>query len=34
MLLDGRVTPGQEVVADVSDGRLAFEAQDRHTAAR
>jgi len=34
MLLDGRVTPGQEVVADVNDGRLAFEARDRQTAAR
>jgi ATP-dependent Clp protease ATP-binding subunit ClpC len=34
MLLDGRVTPGQEVVADVNDGRLAFEAKDRQTAAR
>jgi ATP-dependent Clp protease ATP-binding subunit ClpC len=30
MLLDGQMRPGQEVIVDTSDGRLTFEARDRH----
>ena len=29
MLLAGQITPGREVVVDVRDGRLAFEARER-----
>jgi ATP-dependent Clp protease ATP-binding subunit ClpC len=33
MLLDGQITPSQEVIVDVEDGRLTFTSRDQHAAA-
>ncbi len=33
MLLDGQIRPGQDVVVDAREGRLTFEATDRHATA-